>query len=219
MQKLTVQTISLFHQVAAEVKLFWRSRQAVYLNFFVPMLGMALFKWGVLTLQAPASVYWLLMLIGYGVGIPLRMIMSDHIVASNFDMVAFTDNMLTYDIRRLLMTVGHLGLLLLFVRSGMLGWLQRGLAAVGRMALTNYIMHSAICLIIFLRPGFGLFGSLERHELYYVVAGICVFQLIASPIWLKYFRFGPLEWLWRSLTYMKRPALKRTTGQPAPAPA
>ena len=183
------------------------------------LVGMALFKWGVLTLQAPARVYWLLMIVGYGIGVPLRMYTSAHLVATDFDPMAFTDNGLTYDLRRLTMTTGHLGLLLLFVRSGILAWLQRSLAAVGRIALTNYIMHSVICLVIFLRPGFGLYGSLERHELYYVVAGICVFQLVFSPLWLRYFRFGPLEWVWRSLTYMKRPELKRGPLQPAAAPA
>jgi uncharacterized protein len=159
------------------------------------------------------------MIVGYGIGVPLRMYTSAHLVATDFDPMAFTDNGLTYDLRRLTMTTGHLGLLLLFVRSGILAWLQRSLAAVGRIALTNYIMHSVICLVIFLRPGFGLYGSLERHELYYVVAGICVFQLVFSPLWLRYFRFGPLEWVWRSLTYMKRPELKRGPLQPAAAPA
>ena len=177
------------------------------------MIGMALFKWGIVTLQAPARFYWLLLIIGYGVGIPLRMYTSAHVIASDWDMLAFIDNDLTYELRRLLMTTGHLGLLLLFVRSGVLAWLQNAIAAVGRMALTNYIMHSVLAVIIFLRPGFGLYGALERHELYYVVAGICLFQLIVSPIWLRYYRFGPLEWVWRSLTYMKRPPLRRQPGE------
>lgn len=183
------------------------------------LIGMALFRWGVLTLEAPARVYWALLIVGYGIGIPLRMYTSAHVVGMDFDPMAYEDIGWTYDLRRLAMTAGHLGLLLLFVKSGVLGWLQRGLAAVGRIALTNYIMHSAICLVIFLRPGFGLYGSLERYELYYVVAAICLFQLVFSPIWLRYFRFGPLEWVWRSLTYMQRPVIRRRPAQAAPAPA
>ncbi|MCH7895150.1 MAG: DUF418 domain-containing protein, partial [Proteobacteria bacterium] len=54
-----------------------------------------------------------------------------------------------------------------------------------------------------------LYGQFSRIELYYVVLAIVVFQLIVSPIWLKYYRFGPLEWVWRSLTYLKRPRLRR----------
>ena len=97
----------------------------------------------------------------------------------------------------------------LFVRSCALPWLQSSLAAVGRMALTNYIMHTIIAMFVFLGVGFGLFGQLRRIELYFVVLAIVVFQLIVSPLWLKYYRFGPLEWVWRSLTYLKRPQLKR----------
>ncbi|MCH7510624.1 MAG: DUF418 domain-containing protein [Proteobacteria bacterium] len=56
---------------------------------------------------------------------------------------------------------------------------------------------------------FNLSIPFSRIELYYVVLAIVVFQLIISPIWLKYYRFGPLEWVWRSLTYLKRPQLRR----------
>ena len=79
------------------------------------------------------------------------------------------------------------------------------------MALTNYLSHSVICAIIFTGVGFALFGELHRYQLYYVVAGIWLFQLISSPIWLHYFRFGPVEWLWRSLTYGERQPMRRRT--------
>ncbi len=64
-------------------------------------------------------------------------------------------------------------------------------------------MHSIITGFLFLGFGFSLFGKLERYELYYIVLGIWIFQLTLSPIWLSYFKYGPMEWLWRSLTYMK----------------
>ena len=107
------------------------------------------------------------------------------------------------------MTVGHLGALLLFCRSGWLHWLQQSLAAVGRMALSNYVSHSIICAIVFYGFGFGLYGRLERHQLYYVVAAVWVFQLMVSPIWLRYYHFGPFEWIWRSLTYLALQPLRR----------
>jgi uncharacterized protein len=59
--------------------------------------------------------------------------------------------------------------------------------------------------------GLGLVGQLERHQIYYVVFGIWIFQLIFSMIWLKYYRFGPAEWLWRSLTYKKIQPLRLQT--------
>ena len=76
------------------------------------------------------------------------------------------------------------------------------------MALTNYIMHTIICNTIFLGFGFGMFGLMERYELYYVVISIWIFQLILSPLWLKRYNYGPLEWGWRYLIYKQWPKLK-----------
>jgi uncharacterized protein len=57
--------------------------------------------------------------------------------------------------------------------------------------------------------GLGMAGELQRVEIYYVVFGIWAFQLIFSSVWLRYFRFGPAEWLWRSLTYGQRQPLHK----------
>jgi uncharacterized protein len=54
-----------------------------------------------------------------------------------------------------------------------------------------------------------LFGQLQRYQLYYIVLGMWLFSLAVSPIWLRYFRFGPLEWCWRSLTYWQRQPMRR----------
>lgn len=110
--------------------------------------------------------------------------------------------------------MGHVGLIMIFSKLSILEWLKKAIAAVGKMALTNYLMHSFIWMFVFTGIGFGLFGKLERHQLYYVVFSICIFQLIISPICLTYFLFGPVEWLWRTLTYLKRqPMRKRTTSR------
>jgi uncharacterized protein len=74
-------------------------------------------------------------------------------------------------------------------------------APVGQMAFTNYLTQSIITSIFFY--GLGYFATLERYQLYYVVFSIWIFQIIFSHIWLRYFRLGPLEWIWRSLTYWK----------------
>jgi uncharacterized protein len=79
--------------------------------------------------------------------------------------------------------------------------LLKRLQAVGQMALSNYLMQTVMCSLFFFGYGLGFYNKLEIHQLYYVVAIILVFQLIVSPFWLKYNRFGPVEWLWRSLTY------------------
>ena len=90
------------------------------------------------------------------------------------------------------------------------------MAAVGRMALTNYLTHSVVALIFFVF--LGLWGALERHQLYYIVFSVWAVQLVVSPIWLKHFHFGPVEWLWRYLTYGKAPPFRKDAAAPTPAP-
>jgi uncharacterized protein len=171
--------------------------------------GMAFFKLGILKAESSKRFYWLMALIGYGIGITINYFETVQIVQSNFTILSFYKNFLTYQLGRIPVTCGHIALIMLFVKSGILPWLQHSLAAVGQMAFTNYITHTIICNFIFLGYGFSMYGKLQRYELYYIVLGIWIFQLILSPIWLKYFRFGPLEWVWRSLTYWKMQPFKR----------
>ena len=76
------------------------------------------------------------------------------------------------------------------------------------MALTNYIGQTVMGTLVFYGYGLGLYGHLQRYQLYFVVLGIWLVQLTVSPIWLQRFRFGPLEWLWRSLTYKTRQPMR-----------
>ncbi|MDY8135384.1 DUF418 domain-containing protein [Aquimarina sp. 2201CG5-10] len=71
----------------------------------------------------------------------------------------------------------------------------------GRMALTNYIMHSFIGLLLFSSIGFKLYETLSPSQTLLTAIAVFIFQIILSKVWLTYFRFGPLEWIWRSLTY------------------
>ena len=87
--------------------------------------------------------------------------------------------------------------------------LTRRLAAVGRMAFTNYFMQTLVCTAIFYGWGFGRFGMVERAGLLGIVVAIWVVQLAYSPVWLRHFRFGPMEWAWRSLTYWKLQPFRR----------
>ncbi len=101
----------------------------------------------------------------------------------------------------------------------MLTVLLRPLAAVGRMALSNYIMHTLIAVTIFDGWAFGQWGKWRMSEVAILVVSVWALQLALSPIWLRYFRFGPLEWLWRSLTYLRlqpfnRPAASASSAAP-----
>lgn len=187
--------------------------------FSMMLIGMALFKTGVLTLEKKMRYYVMMMLIGYPIGLITNYFETGWILNHDFSVISQVQASVTYDLGRLAMTLGHVGALLAFCQSGVFSILRRSLAAVGRMALTNYVSHSVICAFVFYGFGFGLYGDLQRHELYYVVFGIWIFQLIASPLWLGRFRFGPLEWGWRALTYMQRPSIRRPIPAAPAAPA
>jgi uncharacterized protein len=172
-------------------------------------LGMALFKWGILSAQRPAGFYLGLAGVAYAIGIPVGVGRTWLYMSSGFDPIVEMYTSSLYDVQRLAMALGHAGLLLWFCKCGVLRGLTDRLGAVGQMAFTNYVMHSVICAFLFTGYGLGWYGKLERYQLYYVVAAIWVFQLIASPIWLRHFRFGPLEWGWRMLTYWQKMPIRR----------
>ena len=174
------------------------------------IIGMALLRLGVLNAERSVRFYLGLMAVGYGIGLSINAYEIDLLLNGNFSPRAVQQAYISYDLGRLFVSLGHVGLVMLICRRGWMQWLTSSCAAVGQMALTNYVMHSVICGLVFFGIGFSMFGEMQRYELYYVVFGIWILQLIVSPIWLKYFRFGPLEWLWRSLTYNKRQSMKRT---------
>jgi uncharacterized protein len=168
------------------------------------LIGMAFFKLRIFHGERSGKFYLMLLSVGYLVGLSINYYEINMVLADKFDALTILKADQTYQVGRLFTTMGHVGLFMLFIKSGILRWLQQSLAAVGKLALTNYLMHSIITSIIFYGDGFSMYGMLERYELYYIVAGIWVFQLIYSPIYLKYFLYGPAEWIWRSLTYQKR---------------
>ena len=83
------------------------------------------------------------------------------------------------------------------------------LAPVGRMALTNYILQSIVCVTIFYGFGFGYYAQLGPTAATLTALGVFVLQVLASTLWLRFFQFGPLEWIWRQLTYRQRLPLRR----------
>ena len=87
--------------------------------------------------------------------------------------------------------------------------MRRALAAVGQMAFSNYLIHSIITSILFLGWGFGLAGRFDYAGQLVIVAAIWTVQLIVSPLVAARYRFGPAEWLWRSLTYWQRQPMRR----------
>ncbi len=85
------------------------------------------------------------------------------------------------------------------------------LAKTGRMALTNYLMQSVIATTLFFSYGFGLYGQVNIWQGMLLTVAIFLVQVVWSQYWLRHFRFGPIEWLWRTLTYGKKQKMKRSS--------
>ena len=172
------------------------------------VIGMALFKLGVLDGGRDIKFYIRMMCIGFLTGISINAYEVLLITNSNMDIIETNPYFrFTYHFGRLFMGLGYLGLVILLIKIEKLESLRFRLACVGRMALTNYLMHSVIALFIFTGAGLGLLGKFSWSQLYLFVLLIWVIQLYISPLWLKYFYFGPVEWLWRLLTYLKIPKM------------
>jgi len=168
------------------------------------LLGIALYKLNILSAEKSYSFYGMMALAGYIVGLLINYYETRLVIDSGFSYLGFSKSFVTYQFGRVAVSIGHIALIMLFCKLSVLNWLKQSLSAVGKMALTNYVMHSVFAMFIFTGAGFGYFGKLQRHELLYIVFAIWIFQLIASPIWLKYYYYGPLEWIWRNLSYLKR---------------
>jgi len=102
-----------------------------------------------------------------------------------------------------------ISLIVLLYHKGRSMFIFKPLANVGRMALSNYLLQSIICTIIFYSYGFGLYGNVSPALSLVLVIFIFIFQIFISKYWLERFRFGPVEWIWRSGTYGKTFEMKK----------
>ena len=168
------------------------------------LLGMALMKWRIFDAELSVRFYGLLCGVGLAVGIAVNLYEVVQLKTSDFEIYWSGSFRPSYEVGRLAMALGYIGAIMLICKLQVLRSIRLGLAAVGRMALTNYLSHSVICNTIFMGFGWGLVAELERSQIYVIVVGIWIFQLILSSLVLRRFRFGPIEWLWRSLTYGKK---------------
>ena len=173
----------------------------------VMLLGMALYKLGVLQGQLDLRVYRSMALFGLTIGLAINAYELWTAHSSDLNLIdSFNQITPTYHLGRIALAIGWIGLIVLLHRH--LGFGTR-LAAVGRMALTNYLMHSFVCLIIFTGAGLSLLDQMTRWQIYGVVFGIWCLQLYLSPWWLERYHYGPMEWVWRALTYGSVPKFRK----------
>jgi len=172
------------------------------------LIGMGMMKMGVFSASLAPSTYQQMIRWGYGIGLPYMLFDAVHEATNGF----FLGRRLWYMLDgwplitilgSLPVVIGHIGLVMRMVQTGTFPWLTRRLAAVGRMALSNYLATSLFCTTLFYGYGLDFFATIHRPLLWGIVLAIWMTQLLLSPLWLEHFRFGPAEWLWRSLTYRK----------------
>ncbi|MFC0204955.1 DUF418 domain-containing protein [Novosphingobium soli] len=174
-------------------------------------IGMALFKWGVIQGERSARFYAGLAVASYAVGCGLR---AWHVADLYRFALAPPLSSAASEFARLAVTLGHVGLLNLMMKTEAGRNLLAPFKAAGRMAFTIYIFTSLVTLWFVFAPwGLGLWGRFGWTELALAATVIDVVMLVFANLWLRHFVSGPLEWLWRSLAYGKRQPFAR-----APAP-
>lgn len=212
--------VAIDHEIAAMTgglmdQLTWRAHSAWKMQTYVytfllgwrtvglMMVGMGLYKAGVITAQKSNSFYILMGLVGLGTG--LFLIMNG--IVKNFEASWSVAYSMFFGWEwnytgSFFLSLFYLSIVMLWAKSKVFMKIQYIIAAAGRMSLSNYLLTTLICVILF--NGLGLYGHIERTGQMVVVVIVWVVLLLFSNIWLGYFKYGPLEWLWRSLTYNRK---------------
>jgi len=174
------------------------------------LVGMALCKWRVLTGELPPRFYKTLAIAGFLIGLPIVALGVWQMNAWEWEAVRsyFFGSQFNYW-GSLPVSCGWIGLFMLLGRQDSIRWFDARLIAVGRTAFSSYILTSVACTFVFYGHGFALFGTVGRPAQLIVTLAVWTVLLIAAPLWLDRFQFGPLEWLWRSLTYGERQPMRR----------
>ena len=173
------------------------------------LIGMALYRMGFFGdgFQRAGMIRWgwIALLVGAGLHLAIGL----YVMSTGF---AFYSTLAAFVgwsfLPRLAMVLGMAALLAAYSPAWS-GWLAERVRAAGRAAFTNYLGTSVVMLFVFHGWALGLFGELNRPQLYIVVILTCALMLAWAKPWLERYRYGPLEWLWRCLTYGKIFPMKR----------
>ncbi len=163
--------------------------------------GMALFKWGVLSNRRSTRFYYWLCVGGVG---GLALVLTGVWYTESVDWAARESLFFARQFNywgSLLLAGAYIAAVMLYCRFRGVTLVTTALSAVGRTAFSNYLLQTIIATSIFYGHGLGLFGSVSRVEQFGIVLAIWGVQIALSVLWLRYYRYGPVEWLWRRVTY------------------
>lgn len=190
------------------------------------LLGMALFRWGFFSDRPSTGQYAAIAAGGLLVSQTLAWLSLPSYEAAmvDYSKLISSGTLPLADwlppLERAFAAVGWAGLVMALYRLARAGLLSRALGAVGQMPLTNFLLQAALCTFFFYGYGMSYFGSIRLPWLYLVVAEVWLLQLVFSVVWLRRFRIGPAEWLWKTLTYNRRQPIRRSESTPvSPQPA
>ncbi len=171
-------------------------------------IGAALVKWDAF---APHRLHWhtRFAAIGLGLGLPLSALSTAAPTIWGFSPLMIATFVPLQVISGPMVALGYLGAIRVLVARGVAPSLFGALAAAGRMALTVYLLETTFSTLVFYHYGLGWFGTLSRVQGMALVVAIYICLVVFSVEWLRHFRFGPMEWLWRSLTYLRPQPMRR----------
>lgn len=175
------------------------------------LIGVLLFRSGWLLGQRSLQHYLRFGLVSAGLGLLLVLIGVQRLVASDF---AYSASLLMGNywnsIGSLLLAAGYAALLIAWSKRAQVDPLRRALQATGQLAFSNYLLTTVLCTSVFYGHGLGWFGEVERLGLLAVTVVVWLILLAFSVLWLRHFRFGPMEWCWRWFSYGRRPVASRS---------
>jgi uncharacterized protein len=179
-------------------------------SFGMMLIGMALYRWGVFGAKLSAQAYRRMAWLGLGIGIPLCLIGLEYNLYHSWDWKSCYFNGRIGNFLGIgPLAIGYIGLIMLWCQGGRMPWLRARLTEVGQTALSCYIGQSLVATFIFYGFGLGLYGSVDYLLQLVIVVGLWALQILVVCFWMKHFRQGPLEWLWRCLTYLRITPLRR----------
>lgn len=197
---------------------FWLYRIGIWDIGSLMFLGMALFSIGFFNNRFSKSTYLLIGVVAIVIGVALAWFRIEFLQLKTNDYEKYiTKQVLPYNLffplERIILATGYASLLvwLVSVMYKPFRWIWEGLAAAGKMALSNYILQTIACTFFFYGYGFGNYGRLQQWQLYLFVVEMALAQVVFSVCWLRYYQLGPVEWLWRCLVYRQWLPNKKVT--------
>lgn len=183
--------------------------------FCVMLIGISLWKWGVIQGQRSARFYLLLMLACYVPGFALRALGGSEMLVT---LPMPRTSWFTQEFARIAVSVGHVAMINLAAKAAAGRAVFAPFKAAGRTAFSLYFMQQIIGLWILFAPwGPGLWGRVGWAGMAGIALAVIALQLVVANLWVRYFVNGPLEWAWRSLAYVERQPFRRRSAVPVSA--